>query len=58
LAQEQRMLKQFNNGLIGKLNLAQYTLNSLVAKQQLLASQFALLKVNNKIENIMQKPLL
>ncbi len=57
LTQEQRMLKQFNNGLIGKLNLAQYTLNSLVAKQQLLASQFALLKVNNQIENIMQKPL-
>jgi len=57
LTQEQRMLKQFNNGLIGKLNLAQYTLDSLVAKQQLLASQFALLKVNNQIENIMQKPL-
>ncbi|MFT7228711.1 MAG: outer membrane protein TolC, partial [Methylophilaceae bacterium] len=56
-AQEQRMRKQFNNGLIGKLDLMQYTLNTLVAKQQLLATQFALLKVNNQIENIMQKPL-
>ena len=56
-AQEQRMRKQFNSGLIDKLDLMQYTLNTLVAKQQLLATQFALLKVNNKIENIMQKPL-
>lgn len=56
-AQEQRMRKQFNNGLIGKLDLTQYTLNTLVAKQQLSAAQFALLKVNNQIENIMQKPL-
>lgn len=56
-AQEQRVLNQFNNGLIGKLALTQYTLNTLVAKQQLLSSQFSLLKMSNQIENIMQKPL-
>jgi outer membrane protein, heavy metal efflux system len=57
LAQAKKMQKQFQAGLIGKVDLEKYALNALVAKQQLLASQFELLQVANHIEDIMQKPL-
>ncbi|HSR02389.1 MAG TPA: TolC family protein, partial [Methylophilaceae bacterium] len=52
-----KMQQQFNNGLIGKLDLAGYQLNTVAAKQQLLASQFAQLKAANALENAMHKPL-
>lgn len=54
---EINMQKQFDSGLIDRLVLTEHTLNTLTAKQQLLVSQFALLKTTNQIENIMQKPL-
>ncbi len=53
----EKMQQQFDAGLIGKLDLTRYKLNTLVAKQQLLASQFAQLNAANEIENLMQKPL-
>lgn len=52
-----KMQQQFNNGLIGKLDLAGYQLNTVAAKQQLLASQFAQLKAANALENAMHRPL-
>ncbi len=57
LAQKQKMKKQFESGLIGKLEFAQYSLNTLIAKQQLLTAQFNLLTIANQIENAMQKPI-
>ncbi|MFW5432654.1 MAG: TolC family protein [Methylophilaceae bacterium] len=57
LKQMQKMEKQFNAGLIGKVDLKKFTLNTIVAKQQVLASKFELLKVANQIENVMQKPI-
>lgn len=56
-AQQLKIQKQFEAGLIGKVGLTKHTRNVLVAKQQLLASQFKLLQTANHIENIMQKPL-
>lgn len=55
--QEQKMQKQFKAGLIGRFDFSQYTLSTLAAKQQLLASQFTLLQVATQIEDAMQKPL-
>ncbi len=57
VAQEQKMQKQFDSGLIGKLEFAQYSLNTLIAKQQQLTAQFTLLHIANQIENAMQKPI-
>jgi cobalt-zinc-cadmium efflux system outer membrane protein len=57
LALEQKMQKQFNAGLIGKFDLSRHASNVLVAKQQLITSQFALLQMANQIEDVMQKPL-
>lgn len=57
LALVQKTQKQFNAGLIGKLELQQLSLNTLIAKQQVLASKFSLLAIATQIENIMQKPL-
>ncbi len=57
IAQEQKMQKQFDAGLIGKLDFAQHTLNTLIAKQQRLTAQFNLLQIANQIENAMQKPI-
>jgi outer membrane protein, heavy metal efflux system len=57
MEQEQQMQKQFDAGLIGKLDLSKYASNTLVAKQQLASSQFALLQMTNQIEDVMQKPL-
>jgi hypothetical protein len=51
------MQKQFDAGLIGKLDLTQYQRNTLVAEQQFLDAQFALLKVAIRIEDVMQKPI-
>lgn len=55
--QTNKMQKQFDAGLIGKLDITRYKRNTLMAKQHLIAAQFALLKVSNEIENVMQKPL-
>lgn len=57
MALEQKMQKQFDTGLIGKLDLSKHASNTLVAKQQLISSQFALLQIANQIEDVMQKPL-
>lgn len=57
LALMQKIQKQFDAGLIGKLELKQLSLNTLIAKQQVSASKFSLLAIANQIENIMQKPL-
>ncbi len=57
VAQKQKMQKQFESGLIGKLEFAQYSLNTLIAKQQQLSAQFNLLTIANQIENAMQKPI-
>lgn len=57
VAQEQKMRKQFESGLIGKREFAQYSLNTLIAKQQQLTAQFTLLHIANQIENAMQKPI-
>lgn len=53
----EKMQKQFDAGLIGKLDLNRYVSSTIAAKQQLIASQFALLQIANQIEDIMQKPL-
>jgi len=57
LSQMQTMQKQFDAGLIGKVALKKFALNSIVARQQMLASKFKLLIIANDIENVMQKPL-
>lgn len=57
MALEQKMQKQFDAGLIGKLDLSKHASNTLVARQQLISSQFALLQIANQIEDVMQKPL-
>lgn len=57
MALEQKMQKQFDAGLIGKLDLSKHASNTLVAKQQLISSQFALLQIANQVEDVMQKPL-
>jgi len=57
MEQEEQMQKQFDAGLIGKLDLSRYVNNTVVAKQQLISSQFALLQMANQIEDVMQKPL-
>jgi outer membrane protein TolC len=57
MEQEEQMQKQFDAGLIGKLDLSRYISNTVVAKQQLISSQFALLQMANQIEDVMQKPL-
>ncbi len=56
-AQEHKMQRQLEAGLIGKLDFTQYTLNTLIAKQQWLAAQFTLLQIANQLENAMQKPI-
>lgn len=53
----EKMQQQFDAGLIGKLDLTKYKLNTIIAKQQLVASQFAQLNAAHQIENLMQKPL-
>jgi len=55
--QEQKMQIQFDAGLIGKLDLSRYSNSTIIARQQLIASQFALLEIANQIEDVMQKPL-
>lgn len=57
IALEEKMQKQFDVGLIGKLDLSQHASNTLVAKQQLITTQFSLLQIANQIEDVMQKPL-
>lgn len=57
IEQQKKMQKQFDAGLIGKLDLNRYVSSTIAAKQQLIASQFALLQIANQIEDIMQKPL-
>jgi outer membrane protein, heavy metal efflux system len=57
IALEEKMQKQFDAGLIGKFDLSKHASSTLVAKQQLISSQFALLQVANQIEDVMQKPL-
>ncbi len=52
-----KMQQQFDAGLIGKLDLTRYKLNTIIAKQQLVTSQFAQLNAAHQIENLMQKPL-
>ncbi|MFV1921400.1 MAG: TolC family protein [Methylotenera sp.] len=52
-----KMQKQFDAGLIGKLDLTRYKLNTIIAKQQLATSQFSQLIAADQIENLMQKPL-
>jgi outer membrane protein, heavy metal efflux system len=56
-AQEQKMQKQLDQGLIDNLDLTKHKHNTLIAKQQLVASQFELLQIATHIEDIMQKPL-
>ncbi len=55
--QEQKMQKQFDAGLIGKLDLFGYKINTLTVKKQYITSQFKLLQAVHKIEDVMQKPL-
>lgn len=57
MTQEQKMQKQFESGLIGRLDFAQNKLNTLIAKQQQLTTQFGLLHIANQIEDAMQKPI-
>ena len=57
LTQLKNMEKQFDVGLISKVDLQKLTLNSIVAKQHVLTSKFELLHIANQIENVMQKPL-
>lgn len=57
LEQMQKIQKQFNAGLIDKVTLKKFMLNTIVAKQQRLAAKFNLIQAANQIENIMQKPL-
>ena len=52
-----KMQQQFDAGLIGKLDLTRYKINTIIAKQQLMSSQFAQLNAGHQIENLMQKPL-
>lgn len=53
----EKMQQQFDAGLIGKLDLTRYKLNTIIAKQQLVTSRFAQLSAAHQIENLMQKPL-
>ncbi len=53
----QKIQKQFDAGLIDRLELKQASQSNLVAQQQALASQFEVLKAANKIEDVMQMPI-
>jgi len=57
LTQMQKVQKQFDAGLIGKVELKRFALNSIVAKEQLLASKLNLIRSAIAIEDVMQKPL-
>lgn len=57
LIQMQKIEKQFDAGLIGKVELKKFSLNTIAAKEQVLVSKFKLLQMGNEIENVMQKPL-
>lgn len=53
----QKLQKQFDSGLIDRLELKQNSLTNIIALQQVVAAQFETLKAANQLENIMQKPL-
>jgi len=57
LQQMQKIQKQFDAGLIDRLELKQASFHNIIAQQQVLAAQFELLKAANQIENDMQHPL-
>ena len=57
LTQIQKLQKQFDSGLIDRLELKQASLSNLIAEQQVLTAQFELLKAANQLEDIMQAPL-
>jgi len=53
----QKLQKQFDSGLIDRLELKQASLNNIVAQQQVSAAQFEVLKAANSIEDVMQRPI-
>ena len=53
----QKLQKQFDAGLIDRLELRQASLNNIVLQQQVLSAKFTLLKAANEIEDVMQHPI-
>lgn len=54
---DKKIQKQFDAGLIDKLELTQHQLNASLLEQQLVVAQFNLLNTGLSIENMMQRPL-
>lgn len=54
---DKKIQKQFDAGLIDKLELTQHQLNLSLLEQQLVVAQFNLLNTGLSIENMMQRPL-
>ena len=57
LAHHKKLQKQFDAGLIDRLEIKQALLSNHITQQQVLAAQFDVLKAANDIENVMQAPL-
>ncbi len=57
LAYSQKLLRQFDAGLIDKLDLTQNQLNSTLLAQQLLGAQFNNLNAALALEDMMQRPI-
>jgi outer membrane protein TolC len=57
LQQFQKLQKQFDAGLIDRLELKQANLNNLILQQQVSDAKFDLLKATNAIEGVMQHPI-
>jgi cobalt-zinc-cadmium efflux system outer membrane protein len=55
--QFQKLQKQFDAGLIDRLELKQAKLNNIILQQQVSEAKFELLKATNNIEDVMQHPI-
>jgi outer membrane protein TolC len=53
----QKLQKQFDAGLIDRLELKQAKLNNIILQQQVSDAKFDLLKATNAIEDVMQHPI-
>ena len=53
----QKLQKQFDAGLIDRLELRQASLTNIISQQQVFAAKFSLLKAAHEIEDVLQKPL-
>ncbi len=57
LQHTQKLQKQFEAGLIDRLDITQNQISTQAIEQQLLAEKFNLLQLNLAIEDVMQKPI-